>query len=221
MASSSSSSSSLRFVTVPVLFSLVVLLSLLGIVAGTNEAGLKFLEANKNKPGVITLASGLQYKVLNKGDGLAHPTVNSPCSCNYEGKLLDGSIFDSSYARGSPTTFAPNQVIKGWTEAMQLMVVGDKWEMYIPSELGYGDRGSPPKIPGGDVIVFVMEILEIKGGSVPVSDDAARKMEDDDDDDDDDDDEFPDEEDDDEYEEDDEDDEDDDDDDDDDVEEEL
>jgi len=169
MASSSSSSSSLRFVTVPVLFSLVALLSLLGIVAGTNEAGLKFLEANKNKPGVITLASGLQYKVLNKGDGLAHPTVNSPCSCNYEGKLLDGSIFDSSYARGSPTTFAPNQVIKGWTEAMQLMVVGDKWEMYIPSELGYGDRGSPPKIPGGSVLVFTMEIIQIKGGKKPAS----------------------------------------------------
>merc|ERR1712238_452464 len=143
-----------------------------------------------DKPGVITLASGLQYKSLNKGDGKVHPTVNSPCSCHYEGKLTDGTVFDSSYARGSPTTFAPNQVIKGWTEAMGLMVVGDKWEMYIPSELGYGDRGSPPKIPGGAVLVFVMEILEIKGDSVPVGgagSTSETKEEDDDDDDDDDD----------------------------------
>mmetsp|Transcript_31137 Transcript_31137/g.34976 ORF Transcript_31137/g.34976 Transcript_31137/m.34976 type:complete len:215 (+) Transcript_31137:73-717(+) len=198
---SSSLSSSLRFVTVPVLFSVVALLSLLSLAAaGTNEAGLAYLKANKNKPDVITLASGLQYKSLNKGDGKVHPTINSPCSCHYEGKLTDGTVFDSSYARGSPTTFAPNQVIKGWTEAMQLMVVGDKWEMYIPSELGYGDRGSPPKIPGGDVLVFVMEILEIKGDSVPVGseddddddddDDDKYVGEDDDDDDDDDDDEY-------------------------------
>merc|ERR1711865_938131 len=75
--------------------------------------------------------------------------------------------FDSSYDRGSPTSFAPNQVIKGWTEAMQYMVEGDKWEMYIPSELGYGDSGSPPKIGGGDTLVFTMEILKINGDKVP------------------------------------------------------
>lgn len=96
------------------------------VVAGTNDAGLAFLAENKDKPGVISLPSGLQYKVLKKGRGPAHPTVNAPCSCHYEGKLLDGSVFDSSYERGSPSTFAPNQVIKGWTEAMQMMVVGDK-----------------------------------------------------------------------------------------------
>jgi FKBP-type peptidyl-prolyl cis-trans isomerase FklB len=135
--------------------------------AGTNEEGLKFLEENKNKPGVISLPSGLQYKVLNPGKGTRHPTADSSCSCHYEGKLIDGTIFDSSYQRGSPTSFAPNQVIKGWTEAMQLMVAGDKWEMYIPSELGYGDSGSPPKIGGGDVLVFQMEILGILGDSVP------------------------------------------------------
>jgi len=170
-SSSSSSSSSLHAVTVPYLLSLVALLSVCGIVtvAGTNEAGEAFLKANKNKPGVIVLPSGLQYKVLQNGTGVAHPTLNSPCSCDYEGKLLDGSIFDSSYARGKPATFAPNQVIKGWTEAMQLMVVGDKWEMYIPSDLGYGDRGHPPKIPGGDVLIFTMEILKIKGDSIPAS----------------------------------------------------
>merc|ERR1740133_679103 len=105
---------------------------------GTNEAGLKYLAANKDKPGVISLPSGLQYKVLRQGDGKHHPTADSSCECHYGGKLIDGSTFDSSYDRGSPTSFAPNQVIKGWTEAMQLMVEGDKWEMYIPSELGYG-----------------------------------------------------------------------------------
>ena len=96
------------------------------VVAGTNEAGLAFLAENKDKPGVISLPSGLQYKVLKKGKGLDHPTENSPCSCHYEGKLINGEVFDSSYARGDPTRFAPSQVIKGWTEAMQMMVVGDK-----------------------------------------------------------------------------------------------
>jgi len=80
--------------------------------------------------------------------------------------LIDGSEFDSSYKRGQPTTFAPNQVIKGWTEAMQLMVEGDKWEMYIPSDLGYGPNGSPPKIPGGATLIFTMEIIKIKGDKV-------------------------------------------------------
>merc|ERR1719267_321850 len=140
-------------------FSALVALAL----AGSNEKSKAFLEANKAKPGVITLPSGLQYKVLRKGSGTHHPTVNSPCECHYKGTLIDGTQFDSSYDRGSPTTFAPNQVIKGWTEAMQLMVEGDKWEMYIPSDLGYGDRGSPPKIKGGDTLVFVMELLKIKG----------------------------------------------------------
>jgi FKBP-type peptidyl-prolyl cis-trans isomerase FklB len=97
--------------------------------AGTNAAGQKYLAENKGKDGVISLPSGLQYKVLRAGEGGFHPAPSSPCSCHYEGKLIDGTVFDSSYARGSPTTFAPNQVISGWTEAMQLMVEGDKWEM--------------------------------------------------------------------------------------------
>jgi FKBP-type peptidyl-prolyl cis-trans isomerase FklB len=143
------------------------------VAVASNEFGLSFLEGNKNKEGVITLPSGLQYKVLRAGDGTDHPTADSSCECHYEGRTAqnypDGTTFDSSYARGSPTSFAPNQVIKGWTEAMQLMVEGDKWEMYIPSELGYGDRGSPPKIGGGDVLVFTMEILKIKGNKVPAS----------------------------------------------------
>ena len=107
-----------------------------GVVRGSNEAGLKFLEENKNKPGVITLPSGLQYKVLREGDGDSHPKASTSCECHYEGRTAqnypNGPTFDSSYARGSPTSFAPNQVIKGWTEAMQLMVQGDKWEMCTP-----------------------------------------------------------------------------------------
>jgi FKBP-type peptidyl-prolyl cis-trans isomerase FklB len=149
--------------------SLLLLLSCLTstlVSAGTNEAGVAFLEESKSKPGVITLASGLQYKVLQAGSGTSHPTVSAPCKCHYRGTSIDGTTFDSSYDRGEPTTFAPNQVIKGWTEAMQLMVEGDKWEMYIPSELAYGDRGSPPKIGGGDALVFQMEILEILGDKV-------------------------------------------------------
>merc|ERR1712094_51216 len=147
-------------------FALIAVLSLSCALA-TNEAGTKYLEENKKKDGVITLPSGLQYKVLRKGDGTDHPTADSSCECHYEGTLIDGTEFDSSYKRGSPTSFAPNQVIKGWTEAMQLMVEGDKWEMYIPSDLAYGERGSPPKIPGGSALVFRMEIIKIKGGKKP------------------------------------------------------
>jgi len=149
---------------------LVALLLCTGVqlcLAGPNEAGLKFLEENKDKEGVITLPSGLQYKVLHEGDGDSHPTIDSTCSCHYKGTLIDGTQFDSSYDRNAPTDFAPNQVIRGWTEAMQLMVEGDKWEMYIPSDLGYGDRGSPPKIGPGDTLIFQMELLKIKGSKVP------------------------------------------------------
>merc|ERR1719436_1072406 len=144
--------------------------------AGTNDEGKKFLEDNAKKPGVITLPSGLQYKVLREGNGEDHPTVDSSCECHYAGTTpaltpdaidkdeKDWAEFDSSYKRGSPTSFAPNQVIKGWTEAMQLMVEGDKWEMYIPSELGYGESGSGAKIKGGDMLIFRMEILKIGQG---------------------------------------------------------
>ncbi len=101
------------------------------VTAGSNEASKKWLEENSKKEGVVSLPSGLQYKILRKGAGLHHPTIDSPCECHYEGKLIDGTIFDSSYERGSPTTFAPNQVIKGWTEALQLMTEGDKWEVSV------------------------------------------------------------------------------------------
>merc|ERR1719340_24440 len=132
--------------------------------AATDAEGKKFLAEKAAEEGVISLPSGLLYKVLRKGEGKHHPTKDSPCDCHYAGTLIDGTEFDSSYKRGSPTSFAPNQVIKGWTEAMQLMVEGDKWEMYIPSELGYGDGGSGEKIKGGDVLIFRMELLKINGG---------------------------------------------------------
>jgi FKBP-type peptidyl-prolyl cis-trans isomerase FklB len=118
----------------------------IGVVIATDDAGIEYLEAKSKEQDVITLPSGLRYKIIKKGDGKSHPTENSPCLCHYAGTLIDGTEFDSSYSRGSPTTFAPNQVIKGWTEAMQMMVEGDKYELYIPSELAYGERGSPPAL---------------------------------------------------------------------------
>uniref|UniRef100_A0A7S4MW10 peptidylprolyl isomerase n=1 Tax=Odontella aurita TaxID=265563 RepID=A0A7S4MW10_9STRA len=152
------------------LFLLIALSALVGVVragGGMTPESIAFLEENAKKSDVKVLSSGLQYKILRKGDGAEHPLVGTSCSCHYEGALIDGTVFDSSYERGSPTSFAPNQVIKGWTEAMQLMVEGDKWEMYIPSDLAYGDNGSPPKIPGGSALIFTMEILSIDGPSSP------------------------------------------------------
>jgi len=146
------------------LFALLsVVVFLLAGVSATDEAGTKYLEEKSKEADVVTLPSGLRYKVLKKGNGSFHPMKDSPCLCHYAGTLIDGTEFDSSYSRGSPTTFAPNQVIKGWSEAMQLMVEGDKWELYIPSELAYGDLGSPPDIPGHSALMFELEIIEIKG----------------------------------------------------------
>lgn len=144
------------------------------VMAGTNEFGKKFLEKNKAKEGVITLASGLQYRVLEEGDGEAHPLASTDCTCHYEGRTAQeysktpkGKKFDSSFDRGDPTNFAPSGVIAGWTEAMQLMVEGDKWELYIPSELGYGDSGQGADIGAGDVLVFTLHLLKINGESTP------------------------------------------------------
>ena len=94
------------------------------------------------------------------------PTIDSPCDCHYRGTLIDGTEFDSSYKRGQPLSFAPNQVIKGWTEAMQLMKEGGKWELYIKSELAYGDRGAGRQIPGGAALIFELELLAVKGDYV-------------------------------------------------------
>lgn len=133
--------------------------------SSTDEAGQKYLAEKQQDDGVITLPSGLMYKVLKAGEGKKHPLAGTPCDCHYKGADINGKEFDSSYSRGSPTTFAPNQVIKGWTEAMQLMVVGDKWEMYIPAALAYGDSGAGGAIKPKAALVFTMEIMKIKEGA--------------------------------------------------------
>ena len=122
-----------------------------------------FLAANKAKPGVVTTPSGLQYKVVQEGTG-PKPAPTDTVVCNYKGTLVDGTEFDSSYKRGQPATFPVNQVIKGWTEALQLMPVGSKWELYIPPSLGYGERGTPNGGPIGPnaTLIFEVELVSIQ-----------------------------------------------------------
>jgi FKBP-type peptidyl-prolyl cis-trans isomerase len=125
------------------------------------EDGQAFLAANKNKEGVITTDSGLQYKVLVQGDG-PKPAQNDRVTVHYSGTLLDGTEFDSSYKRGKPATFQVNGVIRGWTEALQLMNVGSKYRLYIPSELAYGQRGAGRKIGPNTMLMFDVELLGIE-----------------------------------------------------------
>lgn len=124
-------------------------------------AGAKWLAENKTKEGVKTTASGLQYRVVREGQG-AHPTAASTVRVHYRGTLTDGSEFDSSYSRGEPTEFPLGRVIPGWTEGIQLMTPGAKYVFYIPSELAYGESSPTPKIPPHSVLVFEVELLEIK-----------------------------------------------------------
>jgi FKBP-type peptidyl-prolyl cis-trans isomerase FklB len=151
-------------------------------VAGTTAAGKAFLEAKAKEAGVVATGTGLLYKVVKAApEGAKKPKAATPCSCHvrarppapprprafinarwqYRGTLVDGTEFDSSYKRGQPATFAPNQVIRGWTEAMQLMGEGAKWELYIPSELAYGDSQRGAHITPGAVLVFELEILKV------------------------------------------------------------
>ncbi len=120
-----------------------------------------FLAANKSKDGVVTLPSGLQYKILTAGTG-PKPTASDSVKCNYKGTLIDGKEFDSSYKRGQPATFAVGQVIKGWTEALELMPVGSKWQIFVPSSLGYGERGAGAEIGPGATLIFEVELLSIE-----------------------------------------------------------
>jgi len=120
----------------------------------------KFLQDNAAKEGVVTLPSGLQYLVLNPGDG-AKPGPTTMVTVHYEGSLVNGKVFDSSYKRGKPATFGVHQVIRGWTEALQLMPVGSKWRLFIPAELGYGARGAGGSIPPNATLVFDVELLSI------------------------------------------------------------
>ena len=124
------------------------------------EAGAKFLEENKKKPGVITLPSGLQYEIITKGTGPV-PKATDTVKANYIGSLIDGKEFDNSYKRGESITIPVTGVIRGWIEALQLMPVGSKWKLYIPSDLGYGDRGAGGAIPGGATLIFEIELLDI------------------------------------------------------------
>ncbi|RAJ00281.1 FKBP-type peptidyl-prolyl cis-trans isomerase FklB [Chitinophaga skermanii] len=119
-----------------------------------------FLNTNKTKPGVVTLPSGLQYTIITEGTG-PRPTVNDRVKTHYTGMLLDGTKFDSSVDRGEPVTFPVTGVIKGWTEALQLMPVGSKWKLFIPADLAYGDRGAGGKIKPGATLIFDVELLEI------------------------------------------------------------
>lgn len=124
------------------------------------EDGIKFLEANKQKPGVVTLPSGLQYEIIKQGTGPI-PKATDTVKAHYAGSLIDGKEFDNSYKRGEPITIPVTGVIQGWVQALQMMPVGSKWKLYIPSDLGYGDRGAGGAIPGGAVLIFEIELLEI------------------------------------------------------------
>src|SRR5271154_2442059 len=125
------------------------------------KAGDAFLAANKTKDGVVTLPSGLQYKILTEGTG-PKPTATDTVVCNYKGTLLDNTEFDSSYKRGQPATFPVGQVIKGWTEALQLMPVGSKWQLFVPSDLAYGQRSPGGEIGPNSTLVFEVELLSIQ-----------------------------------------------------------
>ncbi len=128
--------------------------------AGVIEAGDEYREAYKNKEGVVALPSGLLYEVITEGTG-AKPGPTDTVTTHYHGTLIDGSVFDSSVDRGQPASFPVNGVIRGWTEALQLMGVGSKWRLVIPPELAYGDRGAGPKIGPGATLIFEVELLSI------------------------------------------------------------
>ncbi|MVM35841.1 FKBP-type peptidyl-prolyl cis-trans isomerase [Spirosoma sp. HMF4905] len=128
--------------------------------AENKKIGSAFLAENKTKTGVVTTASGLQYSIEKEGTG-AKPTATDRVKVHYTGRLIDGKVFDSSVERGQPAEFGVNEVIKGWTEALQLMPVGSKWKLFIPSDLAYGDRSAGADIKPGSTLVFDVELLDI------------------------------------------------------------
>ena len=130
------------------------------------QAGEQFLATNKTREGVVTQPSGLQYKIIKQGDG-PKPTATDTVETNYRGTLINGTEFDSSYKRGEPATFPVNQVIKGWTEALQLMPVGSKWQLFIPADLAYGPRSPSPEIGPNSALIFDIELLSIKKKEEP------------------------------------------------------
>lgn len=128
--------------------------------AANLKAGQEFLEANKQKPGVVSLSSGLQYEIITGGTG-PKPAATNKVTCHYHGTLIDGTVFDSSVKRGQPATFPLNMVIKGWTEGLQLMSQGSKWRFFIPADLGYGDRQVSAQIGPNSTLIFEVELLGI------------------------------------------------------------
>lgn len=125
------------------------------------DKGKSWLAENKKRAGVVELPSGLQYEIISPGNGES-PKLNSKVTTHYVGTLLDGTEFDSSVKRGEPATFPVNGVIKGWTEALQLMKPGAKWKLFIPSDLAYGDAGSPPSIGPGETLIFEVELISVQ-----------------------------------------------------------
>lgn len=128
--------------------------------AVNKNAGEKFLAENAKKEGVVTLPSGLQYKVMTEGNG-KKPSATDRVQCHYEGTLIDGTIFDSSIKRGEPAVFGVNQVIKGWVEALQLMQEGAKWRLFIPYDMAYGEHGAGEMIPPYSALVFDVELIKV------------------------------------------------------------
>jgi FKBP-type peptidyl-prolyl cis-trans isomerase FklB len=132
-----------------------------GLAEKNKKEGTAFLAANAKKEGVKTLPSGLQYKVIKEGTGKT-PKATDTVDTHYQGTLIDGREFDSSYKRGQPASFAVNGVIKGWTEALQLMKAGSKWQLFVPPELAYGDRGAGPLIGPNATLIFEVELISVK-----------------------------------------------------------
>ena len=128
--------------------------------AQNKASGEAFLAENAKKEGVVVLPSGLQYKVINEGNG-KKPSATDRVQCHYEGTLIDGTIFDSSIKRGEPAVFGVNQVIKGWVEALQLMQEGAKWRLYIPYDMAYGEHGAGEMIPPFSALVFDVELIKV------------------------------------------------------------
>lgn len=128
--------------------------------AAVKEEGRKFLAENKKQPGVVELPSGVQYKIITQGTGIK-PLLEDTIVAHYKGTLLDGNVFDESYGRGQPIVYPLNQLVEGWKQTLVLMPVGSKWQLFIPSEYGYGERGSG-MIPGGATLIFEMELLDVK-----------------------------------------------------------
>lgn len=125
------------------------------------EEGRKFLAENKNQPGITELPNGIQYKIIRQGTGVK-PALEDTIKVHYKGTTIDGKVFDDSYSRGEPIEFPLNNLVEGWKQTLPLMPVGSKWEIFLPSDYGYGDRGAGANIPGGATLIFELELLDVK-----------------------------------------------------------